>query len=133
MSPVSVTTTAGGSVHPNPFVGPVEHRVAIRIDVSTLTSAEVDADGYLKPGVPFQSTGALVSGAAQSIYGANVEATKIAANNAGATLAAAADVDVAVCTIGAINQDILEDCLGRALSANELAAFGAAGCRLVLY
>jgi hypothetical protein len=41
------------------FVGPVDHTDVVRVDVSALTTAEVDADGYLKPGVPFKSDGTL--------------------------------------------------------------------------
>lgn len=48
-----------GEVHPNPFLGPVDHRVAIRVDVSGLTSREVDAYGFLKPGVPLRKNGTL--------------------------------------------------------------------------
>lgn len=123
---------AAGDVVALPFVGPVNHTHALRIDVSTLTDAEVDGNGYLRPGVPFQASGALISGAAQVVFGVNLAPVKIAADNAAATLAAAADVDVAVATIGQVNQDAVEDLLGRALSANELAAFAAAGCLIKL-
>jgi hypothetical protein len=134
--PITAGTTTGGTIHPNPWVGEVEHRVSIRLDVSTLTSKEVDEDGYVKPGVPLVRTGALVSTNAEVIYGATVEATKIPGLdvNTDATLAAfTADFDIAVCVIGALNQDVLEDILGRALTANELLAFAAAGCLIKLY
>lgn len=126
------TRAAQATVYPSPFVGPINHTVAIRVDVSTLTTAEVDAYGYIKPGVPLQENGALVSGAAQVIFGCVVEAVKIAADNAAATLAAAADKDVTVSTIGQVNQDVLEANLGRVLSANELAAIKAAGSLIKL-
>src|SRR3954468_1753882 len=55
----STSVANAGEVHPNPFVGQVEHRVSIRIDVSGLTSREVDQYGFLKPGVLFRKNGTL--------------------------------------------------------------------------
>lgn len=124
-------TRAAGTAHPNPFVGPINHTVAIRVDVSTLTTAEVDEQGYIRAGVPLQASGALVSAPGQIVWGCVVEPVKIADDNVAGTLAAAADVDVAVATIAQVNQDILEDALGRALTADEIAAFDAGTLRLV--
>lgn len=205
---------AAGEVHPNPWLGPIDHTVAIRIDVSTLTTAEVDTRGFLKPGVLFRRNGTpagaqtgeqevyITGGAAGTlavsgiavgdqllevtyfvgagttvtnvsdltaeftingagtinntagtattggklrvrfrsaanaatdyIFGAVVEAVKIATGNTSPILAAAADVDVALAVYGVLNKKILEDSLGRSLTANELAAVLAPGCRLVL-
>ncbi len=126
--PTLISTTAGGLSHGNPFVGVVNHTAQLKPDVSALTAAEIDANGYLKPGVPFQVSGLLVSAAAQVVWGVTVEATKVAASNSAADLAAVTvDPFVAVATAGQVNQDIIEDTLGRALSANELSAFAAAG------
>jgi hypothetical protein len=131
--PLSITTTSGGTSHGNPFVGPIQYTAHIKPDISALTANEVDANGYLKPGVPFLASGLLVSGAGQTIFGVTVEAVKVAASNSAADIAAVTnDPFVAVCTIGQVSQDIIEDNLGRALSANEIAALAAAGCRLVL-
>lgn len=131
--PMRVTSTAGGEVHPNPFVGPINHTVGIRVDVSTLTTAEVDADGYIRPGVLLKENGALADATAnETIYGAVVEATKIADDNVAGTLAAADDVEVPVAMFVLINRDILEDSLGRAVSANELAALARGGSHVVL-
>lgn len=56
--PVLVTNTAaGGNNYANPFIGPVDHVAQIRLDISSLTTGEVDSDGYLKPGVPLNSAG----------------------------------------------------------------------------
>lgn len=131
--PISVKNTPGGTVHPNPFRGPIDLTSQLRIDVSGLTDNEVDANGYLKPGVPFTDAGVLV-GTGDAVHGCNIEAVKIAADNADATLAAAADVDVGVALVCVVNRDILEDCLGRALTADEIAGFSAAGstCKLTL-
>lgn len=130
--PISATTTPGGSVHPNPFRSPLDHPDQIRLDVSGLTAYEVDARGYLKPGVPLTKGGVLVT-VGVAVYGCNIEAVKVAANNAPATLAAAPDVDITVDTMVLVNQDILEDCLGRVLTAAEIAGFGLAGstCKLI--
>ena len=126
MSPIAVkSTAAAGEVHPTPFVGPCDHPVAIRVDVSSFTANEVDAYGYLKPGVLLTRAG-LRPAAGQAAHGAVAEATKIADNN-GAALATAPDIDVTVYTECAINRAILEDSLGRALTADELASVGVAG------
>lgn len=130
--PMDVRTVAtAGEVHPNPFVGPINHTVAIRVDVSALPAAYVDALGYLKPGVPLRRDGTPVGGAGQVVHGVVVEATKVHTNNT--TLAGVTrDIDVTVCVMGAINRAILEDSIGRALSADELAAFTAAGSHIAL-
>lgn len=62
--PLGVSTVANaGTVHPNPFVGPVNHTATVRVDVSGLSSDEVDSNGYLRPGVLLTRDGLLVSGA----------------------------------------------------------------------
>lgn len=132
--PIGITTrAAAGQDYGNPFVGPVDHTAAIRVDVSALTNTVVDANGYLKPGTPLQKAGTLLSATTgQSVYGVVVEAVKVAASNAAGDLTAGTDIDVAVATIAEVNQAIIEDNLGRALNANELAGFAAAGCHIVL-
>lgn len=129
--PIRVTTSDGGDVHPSPFVGPINHTVAIRVDVSELDDDLVDDDGYLKPGVILQADGTPISDTGQIAYGAVVEATKIADNNTTA-LATAPDIDVAVGLFVLLNRDIAEDLLGRALSADELAAVNAAGSHVAV-
>ena len=130
--PLSVTETAGNNVYGNPFLGPVDHTVQIPIDISDLTVAEVDANGYLKPGVPFNRTGDTVT--AGEVYGVTVEATKIvAAGPTDVSLAAnTGTATVALATIAQIQRDIAEDNLGRAYTAAEIAGFAAAGSRLTL-
>lgn len=127
--PVRVTNTAGGQAYGNPFVGSPGPTTNLKIDVSTLTTAEVDTDGYLKPGVPFQSTGALVSGASQVIHGVTMEPIKIADGNT-ALAGDTSDPIIGVVTSGLINRDLAEDNLGRAYSANEIAALAAGGFKL---
>lgn len=206
MPNTSSTVNAGGQDLINPIVGPVGPTVPLRIDVSGLTTYEVDADGNLKPGVPFKVDGTLISnvpglvittiaggsagdhtvtgvsandtllavlhdtsggvianltgefsitaantinndggtdtssdlliviyeGAADYVYGVTVEPVKIAASNATAVLAAAADVDVAVAVMCVVNRDAGEDNLGRVYTAAEIAAFKAAASRCML-
>lgn len=57
------TVSAGGANYNSLglFVGPVNHTDVVRVDVSGLTTDEVDTDGYLKPGTPFRSNGVLLS------------------------------------------------------------------------
>lgn len=105
----------------NPFVGAIEHRDVVKVDISGLTTDEVDALGYLKPGVPFTKAGILV--ATGVAYGVTIEAIKIATDNASATLAAATDCFVALGTHGVLNRDIMEDNLGRALTGAEVSGF----------
>ena len=132
MSPMKVTPTAtAGEVHPSPFVGPTDHPVAIRVDVSALTAAEVDSKGYLKPGVPLTRAGILPGIAPAFVFGCVAEAVKVHTDNT--TLAGVtADVDVTVFVIGAVNRAILEDSLGRVLTADEAAAFDRAGSKIAL-
>lgn len=132
MTPLSITPTAGGEVHPSPFVGPIDHTTTVILDISTLDTEEVDANGYVKPGVIVQANGDIITGVSQIAYGAIVEAVKVAADNQAATLAAAQDIPVAVAVGCLINRDIIEDSLGRALSANELAAIDAAGSHVAI-
>jgi len=92
----------------------------------------VDQYGFIKPGVLLKSTGVLADGTvSEYIYGGVVEATKIHTDNT--TLAGVTqDVDVAVAMFCLLNRDVLEDSLGRALTANELAAVNAAGSHVAL-
>jgi hypothetical protein len=130
--PIRVTQPAAAdSVYNDPFVGPVQHTVAIPVPLSGLTTAEVDSKGWLKPGVPLTRAGALV-GAAAAVYGVTVEAIKVAAGNDAPSLAAAGTVEVAVAQIGILNRAIGEKNLGRVYSANEIAGFALAGSLIKL-
>ena len=103
----------------------------MKVDVSTLTTAEVDSSGYLKPGVPLQANGALVSAAGQTVHGVTIEAVKLTGRTGNANLATdTSDPLVAVNTEGLINRDIAEDNLGRVYSANELAALALGGFKV---
>lgn len=129
--PMSITSTDGATTYASPFVGPVDHTVHVQVDVSALTSAEVDSKGYLKPGVVLTLAGVVPGASNTARIGVTVEATKIVA--AGATLASVtADPLVAVATVGQINRDIAEDNLGRAYTANEIAALNGVGSSITL-
>jgi hypothetical protein len=132
--PMSVLKTAGGIGYGNVFIGGVNHPAQIKVDVSGLTIAEVDQFGYLKPGVPLTKTGTLVGAAPAFVYGVTIEAQKIVPDNPTDVSLAAVTVDpiITVNTVGHVNRDILEDNLGRALTADEIAGFDAAGSKIAL-
>lgn len=59
--PIAIKKTAGGSAHAPVFVtGPLATD-SVKVDISALSSNEIDSDGYLKPGVPFSKNGLLVA------------------------------------------------------------------------
>lgn len=114
----------------SPFLGPVDHLLGVKITLSALTSREIDAQGYLKPGIPFLKTGALVT--AGAVYGVTVEEVKVAEDNAPATIAALVATEVALALEGTINRAVAEDMLGAPYTAPELAGFIAASSQFVL-
>jgi hypothetical protein len=132
--PMSVTKTTGGIGYGNPFIGGVNHPAQIKVDVSGLTIAEVDQYGYLKPGVPLTKAGILVGASPAFPYGVTFEAQKIVPDNPTDVTLAAVTVDpiITVNTVGHANRDIIEDNLGRALTAEEIAGFDAAGSKIAL-
>lgn len=127
----AVSTESTGYATVGLFVGPVDHTAQITIDVSTLDNTVVDADGYLKPGTLLRVDGSIVSDTGQIGFGVVMEPIKVHTSNASLG-SVTADVQGAVATIGQVNRDIGEDNLGRAYSANEIAAFAAASCLVKL-
>lgn len=217
--PMSVTKRSGADSYPSPFVGPVNHTVAIDVNIANLTAFEVDAKGTLKPGVPLTAAGAklaaptasspaaavadggntgmatigslqgrvgapaetitvlatvtggagvgkasvtgsvsgylgeatvgtlfvspviellitdgtpdltagdsytiaVTAGATDRLYGVTVEAMKLVASNSDTDRVGT--FQVAVATLGLVNRDMVEDILGRVLTAQELAGF----------
>lgn len=121
--PHSITSTAGGSGYVDiRMTGDVHGIHQMLIDVSTLSGA-IDADGNLPPGLPLDATGAPV-GAAVDAYGiVGPEPIKLgSADHFGNCILS-----------GVLNRDAIEDNLGRALTADELAgiASGMPQIRLV--
>lgn len=135
--PISGDKIAGAPNYADPFLGPVDHTAHLKIDVSQLTTAEVDARGCLKPNVPFlRSGGRPVGAAGEAVYGVSLAPVKLAGvgpNPTNASLAATTqDQFVAVATIAQLQRHIARDNLGRDFSASEITAFGAAGCHISL-
>jgi hypothetical protein len=128
--PIRVTNpaTSGGTNYADPFVGDVGHTAQIACDLDGLTTDEVDANGYLKPGVPLTQAGALV-GVGKAVFGVTQEAIKLVANNGAAKTGV---FQIVVATIGQVNRDVIEDLLGRALTADEVTGFGLAGSTIKL-
>jgi hypothetical protein len=130
--PLKIKKTDGGTTYGPVFIGDILGMQQVLVDVSTLTTDEVDADGFLKPGVAFQKDGTLVSaGSGQFVYAVNPEPQDLQLATIPPTNTSLGNdvklFPVGMGTIGEVNRDIAEDNLGRAYSANELAAFNAAG------
>lgn len=119
---------SAGEGYALPFIGPHTTWTApVEVDVTALTDDEIDADGYLKPGVPFDRAGALIA-TGVNVYGVSIEPIKVAAGNDATSIAAASAAHhVVLMIIGAVNRAALEDILGRALTAFELAGFAPEG------
>lgn len=137
--PLEIKNYVGDSGYASPLVGPVNHTRHGKVDLSTLTIAEVDADGFLKPGVILKESGGLLIpiGGVAGIPLLVPEATKL--NLAAAlpptdvTLAAeTGDHLIGVVVHGQVNRDIAEDNMGRVYNAFELASFPLAGSQLSL-
>lgn len=129
--PIRISSTSGGTMYGNPFVGEKLGPVAVVVDVSALTTDEVDEHGYLKAGVPLTINGALIGAANTAVVGIVPEAIKIADSNTDLA-SVTTDPFVTIYTIGAVNRDIIEDNLGRALTADEVAGLNGAPSRIVL-
>jgi hypothetical protein len=131
-----VKKTTGTTTYAPVFLGEILAMEQILVDVSELTTDEVDADGWLKPGVPFKQDGTLADGSGviyavnpepQNLHLATVPPTNTSLGNDTKTY------PLGMGTMGTVNRDVIEDNLGRALTANELTAFGAAvGCKINL-
>ena len=130
--PLSFKKTAGGMTHAPVFVGDILGTDVVNVVVTALTTAELDANGYLKPGVAFSKAGALIANTATPVWGVTIEAIKVAASNSSADIAAATTAQPVAVGFGLVNRDIAEDNLGRAYTANEIAGFDVAGsnCRI---
>lgn len=135
--PLKVSAVAAKSAYASPMVGPVDHTLHKKIDLSGLTVAEVDEDGYLKPGVVLKEVGGLLVlvGAAAGVifvvpYPVRLNVVTPATD---VTLAAeTGDHLIGVAAFGLVNRDIAEDNMGRAYTANELTSFVTAGTHLAI-
>jgi len=132
--PLRIENTAGGLAHSPVFVGEIRGSDSVVLDISDLTTKEVDADGYLKPGVPLSKAGDLV-GNGVAVWGVTIEPIKIPHATIPPTdvsLAADTGTCPVVVGFGLVNRDVAEDNLGRAYTADEIAGFDLAGsnCRI---
>lgn len=135
--PLSIKKTVGTTTYGPVFIGDILGMQQVVVDISELTTAEVDADGYLKPGVAFKKDGTVADGTGgEFIYAVNPEPQNLrmaVLPPTDGTLAADTRLyPLGMGTIGEVNRDIAEDNLGRAYNANELAAFNAAGSMIHL-
>jgi hypothetical protein len=132
--PIAITSTAGGLAHAPVFVGNIVNTDSVLVDISDLTTKEVDAAGFLKPGVPFAKDGSLV-GSGVAVWGVTIESIKLPHATIPPTDVSLA-ADTGTCPVavgfGLVNRDIAEDNLARAYTADEIAGFPLAGsnCQL---
>ena len=130
--PIQVNRTAGNQTAlASAFIGDYQP-LHVKVDISALSAREVDARGYLKPNVPLSLLGLPLAGVAGEVPALTIEPTKIAANNAAGTLAAAPDVFVACGVTGVVNRDVIEDTLGGTLNPAEIAALNGPNSKIVL-
>lgn len=135
---INNAVTAEGQNFHSPFNGDIDHTRQVPILASGFTAFEVTPLGYLKPGVPIGTTiagmaAALAAGTARTLLGAaasivegvTFEAVRIAKSNSVADLAAAGTVQIVIGQ-GEVTRRRIEEMLGRALTANELAGFAPA-------
>ena len=135
--PLAIKKTVGGTTYGPVFVGPVMAMQQVVVDVSELSTDEVDADGYLKPGVAFKKDGTLADGTGgEFIYAVNPEPQNLRLATIPPTNTSLSNdtktFPLGMATMGEVNRDIAEDNMGRAYTANELAAFNAAGSMIHL-
>src|SRR5688572_17237757 len=105
--PLGIVSTAGGLAHSPVFVGQITGTDVVKVDLSDLSDEEVDADGYIKPGVPLAKDGSIV-GSGVPVWGVTIEAIKVATGGTDAILDAATDCFVTV-GFGLCNRDVMED------------------------
>lgn len=132
--PLKIGTTTGGLAHAPVFVGNILNTDVVKVDISDLTTAEVDQFGNIKPGVPLDKSGNTI-GDGVAVYGVTIEPINIGHATVPPTdVSLAADTGTVFVTVGfgLVNRDIAEDNLERAYTAYEVAGFDLAGsnCRI---
>lgn len=129
--------SAEGQAFHTPFRGDMQNARQVALLASGLTTDEVTAGGYLKPGVILGAATAaalaaavkagtartMMTGADFVCEGVTFEAQKIAKSNSVGDLGTAGTVQVVIGTEGAVSQKHIEEMLGRVLTANEIASF----------
>jgi len=104
-------------------------QISIPVDLTQFTNKEIDADGYLKPGIPLDRLGAMIGNSPAFVYGVTTEHRKVAEDNETATISALGTEDIAVFLICCVVRHVGEDILDRAYTANEIAGFDRAGSK----
>lgn len=132
--PLKIGTTTGGASHAPVFVGTILNTDVVKVDISDLTTKEVDQYGNIKPGVPLDKSGNLVASTVP-VYGVVIEPASIGHATIPPTdVSLAADTGTVFVAVGfgLVNRDIAEDNLERAYTADEIAGFDLAGsnCRI---
>lgn len=135
--PMHIKKTVGTTTYGPVFIGAILGMQQVVVDVSELTTDEVDTDGWLKPGVAFKKDGTLCDGTGgEFVYAVNPEPQNLHLDTVPPTNTSLGNdtktYPLGMGTIGEVNRDIAEDNLGRAYTANELAAFNAAGSMIHL-
>lgn len=137
MPPKVVKPSGAGQNYGNPFIHSPREPIAVPLDIDNPTASFLDAQGVLKPGTMLcrRANGTYTipdATAGEAVYGVVAHPIKVALTNAAADKTAAGTIDVAVFR-GPVNRKIIENNLGRVLSAAEIAAFGTVGsnCDLV--
>src|SRR5688572_7940821 len=133
--PMHVKKTVGDTTYAPVFLGEILAMEQVLVDISELTTDEVDADGWLKPGVPFKQDGTLADGSGH-IYAVNPEPQNlhmaVLPPTNGTLSGDTRTYPLGMGTMGTVNRDIIEDNLGRALTGNEITAFATAPCKINL-
>ena len=133
--PMHVKKTAGTTTYAPVFLGEILAMEQVLVDVSELTTDEVDADGWLKPGVMFKQDGTQCDGSG-ALYAVNPEPQNLHLDTVPPTNTSLGNdtktYPLGMGTMGTVNRDVIEDNLGRALTANELTAFATAPCKINL-
>lgn len=133
MSPLTKRTLmTADTLLPAPFIDMGNGRAAVRLAAGAFTVNTIDAQGYLKAGTPLTRAGILPGVAPAFVYGSVVEPVKVADGNSAPQVAAAIVQTVGVTLDAVVNLAALEDVLGRALTADELAAYDRAGSQTTL-
>lgn len=128
MPPISSSKTAGKTRFSFPIIGGIDERLSVQLDVSTLDGTGlVSDDGYLKPGAVLRNNAKVlnpITATAQVALGVTFEEVKVAKSNSTADLGAATDIPVVIAVSATIDRAIVENNLGRVLTADELTALG---------
>ena len=75
--------------------GTAKGMISIPVDLTQFTNKEIDADGYLKPGIPLDRLGVMIAGSPAFVFGVTTEHRKVADDNESATIAALGTEDAA--------------------------------------